>query len=135
MNEHERHLMETGADSYALYEHGGIRYRISWVDGGHATIEWANPRSGSWATLARSTTVTTLMGALRAGGLDDTVVREMLDRLPSMWGRTETARAVAAVKAIQGILWPGGDPDHPCGADEIGDIVNALREHGFGPEV
>lgn len=32
------------------------------------------------------------------------------------------------------ILWPNGDGEHACGADEIGDIVNVLLEAGFGPK-
>ncbi len=46
------------------------------------------------------------------------------ERFEALTARLE--ECLAALADVRDIIWPADDPDHDCGADEIGEIANRL---------
>ncbi len=40
-----------------------------------------------------------------------------------------------ALRAIQEVLWPGGDRDHEWDSETIDEVANVLHNAGLGPDM
>ena len=75
----------------------------------------------------------------RAGGYYDDMVAEALDGLNA--GIAQILAEISplltdggsAIDEIVEALYPGGDPGHEHGADELGEIAGILSRHGLSP--
>lgn len=80
-------------------------------------------------------------------GISTTTLRQVVDLLERDEGRrfghllahkrriheATHAELVAFAERVADIIYPAGDVDHPCGADELGAVANALVARGFAP--
>jgi hypothetical protein len=58
-------------------------------------------------------------------------VLSAISRVPEKESRRSTRQRARIAEQIAALMFPGGDLEHACGADELGQIANLLKEGGL----